>query len=248
MWYNAAWRRTTHRLGTVWIEAIMASACINDIASFRRTLIETAAWCTSRDSQGIGFSGFQGGDLRTPALRPPHGLETPTELARPRFPDVSNYPGRTPEWYAEQRRRWYEQRDARLEQGRLEQPRIIAERRTIAQTVAAGRARLLRDARHYPPSLDVRHLDGRLLLFVPDETLSDGAAAIGSGGFFDAENVPPWDTWVEYVGSYLISWVPGRIVGLVDHGIDANPESCILWATDLDAAFTRQLSGEELLF
>jgi hypothetical protein len=34
---------------------------------------------------------------------------------------------------------------------------------------------------------------GRLLLFVPNETLFDGAAQLSSKGFFDVNNVSPWD-------------------------------------------------------
>ncbi len=63
-----------------------------------------------------------------------------------------------------------------------------------------------------------------------------------------ALNVPPWDTRVCYVvehaerhRSYLIGWVPPQLVAVADAGIDVNPEVCILWAADLDAAFTRWL-------
>jgi len=79
-------------------------------------------------------------------------------------------------------------------------------------------------------------------------------------GFFDFENVPPWDTWICYVAgkgvndarwhpfdAYLLSWVPVSLVDLVTAGIDANPEGCICWARDLDKEFVRQLVGAGLV-
>jgi len=70
---------------------------------------------------------------------------------------------------------------------------------------------------------------GRLLLYWPEENLACGAAQASSGGFFDADNVPPWDMWVAYEGRVLISWVPPGLIELAQMGIDANPENCIQW-------------------
>ena len=39
---------------------------------------------------------------------------------------------------------------------------------------------------------------GRLVVFNFDGTLSDGAAERSSNDFFDADNVPAWDTWVYF--------------------------------------------------
>jgi hypothetical protein len=71
---------------------------------------------------------------------------------------------------------------------------------------------------------------GKLLLYVPEENLACGAAVYPSKGFFDADNVPPWDIWVHYSEKTLISWAPQVLVHLVSDGIDANPEGCIRWA------------------
>jgi hypothetical protein len=73
---------------------------------------------------------------------------------------------------------------------------------------------------------------GRILLYCPDDNLSDGAAAYSSKGFFDDENAPPWDTWVSFEGKYLISFVPRLLCGLAQRGIEVNPEECIRWADD----------------
>jgi hypothetical protein len=70
---------------------------------------------------------------------------------------------------------------------------------------------------------------GRLLLYWPEENLACGAAQVGSRGFYDADNVPPWDIWVAYEEGVLISWVPPGLIGIAQMGIDANPEGCIQW-------------------
>jgi hypothetical protein len=101
--------------------------------------------------------------------------------------------------------------------------------------------------------------DGRLRLFYPDESLFDGAAEVASRGFFDADNVPAWDTWVYYgtdgPGSttdcdqrFLVSWIPREFVPLVNDGIEVNPESCIEWASATDRIFTRSLKAEGMLY
>jgi hypothetical protein len=70
---------------------------------------------------------------------------------------------------------------------------------------------------------------GKLLLYTPDETLSDGAARVASEGFFDDDNLPPWDTWVAFSRGILLSWVPPQLIPLAQVGIDVNPEVCIRW-------------------
>jgi hypothetical protein len=37
---------------------------------------------------------------------------------------------------------------------------------------------------------------GRLVAYFPDDNLFDGAAEAESQGFFDVDNIPPYDTWV----------------------------------------------------
>lgn len=71
---------------------------------------------------------------------------------------------------------------------------------------------------------------GKLLLFTPQDSLSDGAATVASNGFFDVDNVPAWDTWLYFDGRTLVSWVPPQLISKVQLGIDVNPEGCIRWA------------------
>jgi hypothetical protein len=70
---------------------------------------------------------------------------------------------------------------------------------------------------------------GRFLIYFPHENLADGAAQVSSNGFFDVNNVPPWDVWVSFSDGALISWVPLGLIELAQMGIDANPEECIRW-------------------
>ncbi len=77
---------------------------------------------------------------------------------------------------------------------------------------------------------------GRILLCFPMETVSCGAAEAASRGFFDAEDVPPWDTWFWYAGQVILCWVPDGFISRAQAGIDANPVDCIHWAKPRDVA------------
>jgi hypothetical protein len=83
-----------------------------------------------------------------------------------------------------------------------------------------------------PTSAEKRDTDagGRLLLYTPSENLACGAAQASSNGFFDVNNVPPWDIWVDFSERTLVSWVPPALIDVAQMGIDANPEACIRWA------------------
>jgi hypothetical protein len=91
-----------------------------------------------------------------------------------------------------------------------------------------------------PPRAPLESLEGgRLLVYVPDLDLRDGAAEAETDGFFDVYNAPPWDTWVAFVEDdigfeypYLVSWVPPSLIEIVARGIQVNPEECIRWLDD----------------
>jgi hypothetical protein len=104
----------------------------------------------------------------------------------------------------------------------------------IVGDVVKRRAAQLRLDHRYPASSPGSLEGGRLLLYAPDENLFDGAAQYTSKGFFDVNNIPPWDTWVCFYENYLVSWVPPRLVELANEGIDVNPEGCILWAPETE--------------
>lgn len=104
--------------------------------------------------------------------------------------------------------------------------------RKIVEQVAEARSRILQESGREFSSSGSDLCRGRLLLYAPQENLADGAAEYGSFGFFDVDNVPPWDTWISMFEKYLTSWVPAPLIGMAQEGIDANPEQCILWADD----------------
>jgi hypothetical protein len=94
--------------------------------------------------------------------------------------------------------------------------------------VVARRSRLLHGTSSQKSIGD--QVGGRLLLYVPTENLACGAAQASSCGFFDVNNVPPWDVWVEFSDQTLVSWVPPVLAEVAQRGIDVNPEGCIRWA------------------
>jgi hypothetical protein len=71
---------------------------------------------------------------------------------------------------------------------------------------------------------------GRFLLYNPSENLACGAADHSSSGFFDTNNVPPWDLWLGFSNGTLVSWVPPALVDVAAMGVFVNPEACIRWA------------------
>jgi hypothetical protein len=75
------------------------------------------------------------------------------------------------------------------------------------------------------------NVGGRLLLYTPSENLACGAAEASSNRFFDVNNVPPWDIWVDFSEGTLVSWVPPALLDVAQMGIYVNPEACIRWAT-----------------
>lgn len=75
----------------------------------------------------------------------------------------------------------------------------------------------------------------------------DGAAQAETGGWFDADNIPPSDTWICMVDEMLISWVPASFVELVQGGIDVNPEECICWLEQVDWPIVHKLRERRLV-
>ena len=105
-----------------------------------------------------------------------------------------------------------------------------SEKEKLVNSVVTRRRGLLRGGDR--PAQSTQHTDlsgGRLLIYVPEENLADGAAKYASRGFFDVDNVPPWDLWVVFAGGALLSWVPSELLGLAQSGIDVNIEGCIAW-------------------
>jgi hypothetical protein len=95
--------------------------------------------------------------------------------------------------------------------------------------INANRSALVRDRNIKVADPAVAKSQGRLLLYEPLETVTDGASDSSSRGFFDIEDAPPWDTWFLYSRGSIFSWVPEALVQDAQAGIDANPVDCIHW-------------------
>jgi hypothetical protein len=124
------------------------------------------------------------------------------------------------------------------------------------QVSSVSSRRSLLGKRNLAPVTDLG--GGRLLAYFPDDNLACGVAEAESQGFFDTNNIPPYDTWVwmvrnirsfayadgakgEMEANYLVAWVPPDFIPLAGGGVDVNPEGCILWLDTLDDAFVRSL-------
>jgi hypothetical protein len=108
--------------------------------------------------------------------------------------------------------------------GSVVEARTEQAREEIVRSVVVARSDLVKGR-----ELSYDSNTGKLLIYAPDENLADGAAQIQSKGFFDCDNMPPWDMWVAFSRGILVSWVPPKFVGLAQSGIDVNPECCIWW-------------------
>jgi hypothetical protein len=111
--------------------------------------------------------------------------------------------------------------------------------------LARSRAGLLATVGALPTSLEPP-VGGRLLAFDSGQSVSDGAAAGESNGFFDDDNTPAWDCWLLFVENrprsterwspfdcYLLSWIPASLLELVERSVHVNPERCLRWADEL---------------
>jgi hypothetical protein len=98
------------------------------------------------------------------------------------------------------------------------------------ESIRRKRSELLRNAEAQPVEAGAAQVQGKLLLYEPMETVSDGAAEAASRGFFDMEDAPPWDSWFWLKESTIFCWVPLLLISDAQAGIDANPVDCIRWA------------------
>lgn len=140
---------------------------------------------------------------------------------------------------------WYdlslrERRNSDLRSLELKPAQTLTEtqhRQQLVDELCNKRATLVRNNRLNQPH------HGSFLIYYPDMTLSDGTAQFESGGFFDADNEPPWDLWIFFAtdlsvsdpqnyGALLVSWIPDVLRDHVDRGIKVNPEQCLEWANE----------------
>jgi len=136
-------------------------------------------------------------------------------------------------------------------------PRLLEESRFSAVETVANARELFGGVEIRKATIPSNLVGGRLLIYFPNYDLACGAAEQETGGFFDVNNVPPWDTWVAYLRDarsvesydteYLIAWIPREFVALADDGIAVNPEECIQWLKDTPVELVNVLRAEKLL-
>jgi hypothetical protein len=130
----------------------------------------------------------------------------------------------------------------------------------IVNAVARQRATFItnQDRNQMTPARD---LAGGRLLFCTSatESIPDGHVSAASQGFYDEDDLPPWDTWLYYIEpekesigkgyqpEYLVSWVPSTWIDLAMIGVKEHFLDCMRWAEQTDIAFTRELREAGLL-
>jgi len=108
--------------------------------------------------------------------------------------------------------------------------RSDTEKKALVASVIHKRSELLNSqGQGTLPDVGGSQGNGRMLIYVPEENVADGASEAVSSGFFDLYDAPPWDTWVAYSDRTLLAWVPPQLIGLAQSGIDVNPVDCIHW-------------------
>ena len=98
---------------------------------------------------------------------------------------------------------------------------------------------------------------GKLLVFEPEFTMSDGLAAGETAGVIDVHNCPSSNFWLGFVprldeqtavhgeAEVLVSWIPDELTATVSRGINVIAEGCLDWV-DSERWKTTRL-GQRLL-
>ena len=197
----------------------------NFMTLFRRRIAETVAWCSL---QPFVANGCSGDDLRyvwkceiAPILQEdPLALKAVSILRTPSLEPTNFYLDLT----------------------------TLERRRGAVSALAEERASLLTKVGKVPHEHGSDVKNGRFLLYDADASDASGGALVASAGFFDWDDAPPWDTWIAMFAlgrkstsgtrwqSFILSWVPPRLIDVVNAGIAACPmKDCISWASDVKA-------------
>lgn len=114
---------------------------------------------------------------------------------------------------------------------------------------AVAEARLKTLGRSWRRTLDPLG-GGELLVYLPRQANSGGAAQGASSGYFDHHDRPPWDTWASWIEEqhreYLICWVPPEAMAAVTAGMAVAGESLAWLASTANPVLGRlkRASGE----
>jgi|GEM_PF-1505328 len=74
---------------------------------------------------------------------------------------------------------------------------------------------------------------GRLLLVAQDYSNHNNLTSDLTGGFFDYNDVPPWDTWIMLIEGILVCWIPGEFQAIVHEAMQYEAIGILAWADDL---------------
>ena len=111
----------------------------------------------------------------------------------------------------------------------------------IAAEVAAFLARRQELLGSRPAPEAALPLGDRIQAFLPRRSLFHGSSPPECDGFIDVDEIPPWGTWIVWVGEMLLSWVPASMVAGVDSAIRCNPEESIRWASEQPEPLIQEL-------
>lgn len=141
--------------------------------------------------------------------------------------------------------------------------RFKIELQNVVNALAEERAQCMRswNYKEINPAQDLA--GGQLLLCTSaTESIPDGGVSSSSRGFYDEDDLPPWDTWIcylimnsddvalpgwQYQKEYLVSWVPEVWVDLAKIGVEEHFLDCMSWASQVEIPFTRQLREAGLI-
>jgi hypothetical protein len=140
-------------------------------------------------------------------------------------------------------------------------PRFNIEIHEIVQAVVDERAHWIHTWHKNFDKFPAGLAGGRLLICSSaTESIPDGGVTELSKGFYDEDDMPPWDTWLCYLENdvhshlghiyqrqYLVSWVPPQFIELANIGVEGHFLDCMHWATQADTPFTRKLKTAGLL-
>ncbi|VTT99809.1 Uncharacterized protein OS=Myxococcus fulvus (strain ATCC BAA-855 / HW-1) GN=LILAB_23985 PE=4 SV=1 [Gemmataceae bacterium] len=123
----------------------------------------------------------------------------------------------------------------------------VTDMASVAAEVAAVLARRAERLGGLPAPAVALPAGDRILAFLPRDSLFHGSSPPECDGFIDADEIPPWGSWIGLVGEMLLSWVPAAMVAGVDSAIRCNPEESIRWASEQPVPLVQELRGLGLL-
>ena len=120
-----------------------------------------------------------------------------------------------------------------------------AERISLVIDLQANRRERIRLADNDLRALSENARLGKMLFYRPDSSMFDGLAEANSDGFFDVNNCPPSECWVEFLTqeragallgerscATLLAWIPSGATDFAENGVLADPSSSILFAPE----------------